>query len=170
MMEWYCHDKIPHINGSGVYMFRLVGVRDIGPIHIGPAGLLYVGMTESSLEVRNHFSHEDSSFSSLRRSLGAILKQELRLCAVHRGQGQSSKDFTHYRFAGTGEQQLTQWMERNLEYSYEVVSVGVRSKESRLIAEMTPPLNLTKWPNPQRKALMELRRICRDEAALSVAK
>jgi len=61
-------------------------------------------------------------------------------------------------------------MEENLEYSYEVVSVGVRSRESQLIAEMKPPLNLTKWPNPQRKALMELRRVCRDEAARSFAR
>jgi hypothetical protein len=169
MMKRYRHDKIPPIDSIGVYIFWLVGIKDLGPIRVGPSGLLYIGMTESSLKVRNHFSHEDSSFSTFRRSLGAVLKHDRGLSAVHRGKGLSSKDFTHYRFAGIGEKQLTLWMKENLEYSYEVVSVGVRSRESQLIAEMKPPLNLTKWPNPQRRLLMELRGICRDEAAHSVA-
>jgi hypothetical protein len=169
MIKRYRYDEISPVDGAGVYAFSLINLGNLCSIRVGSTGLLYVGMTESSLEVRNHFSHDDSSFSTFRRSLGAILKRELTLSAIHRGKGKSSKDFTNYRFAGTGEKQLTQWMEENLEYSYEVVRMGVRSRESQLIAEMKPPLNLTKWPNPQRKMVMELRRICRNEAARSAA-
>jgi hypothetical protein len=44
--------------------------------------VLYVGMTESSLEVRNHFTHKHSGFSTLRRSLGALLRHELGLWPI----------------------------------------------------------------------------------------
>ena len=39
--------------------------------------------------------------------------------------------------------------------------------QKALIATLQPPLNLTGWPNPQRRHPRALRAICRDEAALS---
>jgi hypothetical protein len=124
-------------------------------------------MTESSLNARNHFFHKDSSFSTFRRSLGALLKHRLELHARYRGQGNSDKSATHYQFGADGEERLTKWMQENLEYNFELVSENIRSREAELIMRLHPPLNLTKWPNKQvRKSLMELRKVCRDEAAI----
>ena len=38
--------------------------------------------------------------------------------------------------------------------------------EKRLIAENAPPLNLNKWPNPQKPYIEQLRKACRLEAKL----
>jgi hypothetical protein len=129
-----------------------------------PPAPLYVGMTEDSLKARNHFGHKDSSFSSPRRSLGAILKQKLGLKAVPRGSGKSKTDMTNYRFAGVGEKSLTDWMVEHLEYSFVVLEDGFGDVERALIECLHPPLNLNKWKNPQGAKIMQLREACADEA------
>jgi hypothetical protein len=149
----------------GVYAFSIVDPTALACIEIGPSGLLYVGMTESSLEVRNHFGHKDSSFSSLRRTLGAILKQPLDLHAKVRGNGLSNQDKRCYHFGADGEEKLTAWMKKNLEYGYEAVAKNISARERELIRSLQPPLNLTEWPNPQRKFLMDLRKACRVSAS-----
>lgn len=161
------YSQIPSIPDAGVYAFSIDDPIALPSICIGPTGLLYLGMTESSLEVRNHFFHKNSSFSSLRRSLGALLRKELKLQAVRRGSGRSSKDISHYRFAAPGEDQLTTWMKDHLEYSYELGSNDIPTRERELILHLRPPLNLTLWPNPQKTVVMELRKACRDEAGKS---
>jgi hypothetical protein len=150
--------------GVGVYALYLSDPHALGGIDVDPSGLLYVGMTEDSLEARNHFGHKDSSFSSPRRSLGAILKQNLGLPAIPRGSGKSAKDMTCYRFADDGEQRLTDWMVKHLEYSFAVLEDGIGAVERALIECLRPPLNLDKWKNPQKKAIMRLRKACADEA------
>jgi hypothetical protein len=65
------------------------------------------------------------------------------------------------------ERRLTNWMERHLTYGFcpvERVGKNIREIEGRLIKELRPPLNLTRWPNPQRAHLRALRRECRDKA------
>jgi hypothetical protein len=166
-MQRLRYSEIQPIPGAGVYAFSIDDPTALPPLYVGPTGLLYVGMTESSLEIRNHFFHKDSSFSSFRRSLGALLKQDLKLQAIRRGWGKSPKDMTHYRFAHPGEDELTTWMKNHLEYSYEVVSSYPPARERELISDLGPPLNLTLWPNPQKTLLMKLRKACRDEAAKS---
>jgi len=90
-------------------------------------------MTEDSLEIRNHFAHKNSSFSSPRRSLGAILKKKLALIAIPRGLGKSAKDMVNYRFAGNGEERLTTWMVNHLEYSFVVLGNGIENVERELV-------------------------------------
>ena len=67
-LQRFHYSEIPSVPGVGVYIFSIANLGAITPIRVEPTGLLYVGMTESSLEVRNHFFHKNSSFSSLRRS------------------------------------------------------------------------------------------------------
>jgi hypothetical protein len=121
-------------------------------------------MTESSLDSRNHFEHDNSGFSSLRRTLGALLKSKLRLRAIPRAQGPSKTNVTNYRFTEAGERKLTKWMKQNLMYSYTPVKLDIISREKDLIKSLEPPLNLTGWRNPQRNDLKLLRAKCRDEA------
>jgi hypothetical protein len=151
-------------SGAGVYALYLSRPHALGGIEADTSGPLYIGMTEDSLEARNHFGHRDSSFSSPRRSLGAILKEELGLNAIPRGSGKSAKDITCYRFAGDGEKSLTNWMVRHLEYSFVVLEHGIQDIERTLIECLQPPLNLDKWKNGQKAAIMRLRKVCADEA------
>jgi hypothetical protein len=68
---------------------------------------MYVGMS-SNLAERDeaHFRTGGSGFSTLRRSLGALLKQELRLSARPRGTGSSAQNYRCYQFDDAGEEQL----------------------------------------------------------------
>ena len=75
----YRWDEVPSIGGPGVYAYFADTPDALLPVALGPGNLVYVGMTGASLKGRNHFDHEDSGFSSPRRSLGAILKDRLAL-------------------------------------------------------------------------------------------
>jgi hypothetical protein len=155
---------IPRMDAPGVYALFIADPAALPMLAVPPSRLLYVGMTESSLEVRDHFKHRHSGFSTLRRSLGALLKDQLHLQAIPRAPGPSETNTRNYRFPEAGEQRLTAWMEGNLRCSLACVSGDLRSIEQRLIAELEPPLNLTDWSNPQREHLKQLRAICRREA------
>jgi hypothetical protein len=156
---------IPTMSDPGIYALYLIDPHALGGgIEINSSGLIYVGMTESSLELRNHFGHKDSSFSSPRRTLGAILKRELGLNAIPRGRGHSAKDFTNYRFAMPGEEHLTAWMTQHLAYGFVVLERRIKEVEQQLIACLHPTINLTHWFNPERALLKKLRKVCRDEA------
>jgi Protein of unknown function (DUF2442) len=166
--ERYRFDQIPVVHDPGVYAFYLREFAALPNVSTDTTGLLYIGMTKSSLNARNHFSHRDASFSTFRRSLGALLKDHLDLHARCRGKDISDKSSTHYHFGADGEERLTKWMQENLEYSFELVTEDIEGRESHLIKQLHPPLNLTQWSNEQqRKSLMELRRVCREEAANS---
>lgn len=117
-------------------------------------------MTTQSLDARDHFRHKHSGFSTLRRSLGAILKNELSLSAIPRSPGPSRSNLNCYRFAGDGETRLSAWMEDNLVGAQEVLDRELATREQQLIAFIEPPLNLTGWSNPQRRLIKGLRAEC----------
>jgi len=160
----YRAEEIPAVDGAGIYAFHLTTPGAFSGVGIESAGIIYLGMTDSSLEVRNHFTHAHSGFSTLRRSLGALLKTSLALRAIRRGSGPSRTNVQNYRFRDADERRLTEWMTANLTYGFAAVGHGTRAVERALIAELRPPLNLTYWPNPQRRSLRALRNICRQEA------
>lgn len=161
--------EVPAEAGAGVYAFFLRTAGALPGVSIAPSGLVYVGMTESSLEVRNHFEHRHSGFSTLRRTLGALLKTPLRLRAIPRGDGRLLSNVRHYRFAGEDERRLTEWMKTHLTYGFVAIGEGIRAVERTLIAELCPPLNLVGWPNPQRKFLHAAKDACRKEAGHVIA-
>lgn len=153
--------ELPEQHGAGVYAFFLTEPAQLAPITSDPSQALYVGMTDQCLSVRNHFAHDHSGFSTLRRSLGAILKGRLQLTAICRSSGSKA---TFYRFTDEGESRLTQWMEIHLRGSQVALSDDVLRQEKALIRELRPPLNLTDWPNPQRRFIKALRAACAAEA------
>ncbi len=153
----YPADLAPDINSPGVYaLFLRSGV--LGKISPAEDGLLYIGMTDSSLEARKHFRHKSSGFSTLRRSLGSILRAELDLVPIPRSPGSSKANFM---FAADGEGRLTQWMLANLSYAFAAFSGDRRALERQLIRDRQPPLNLTGWKNPQAGNIKALRALCR---------
>jgi hypothetical protein len=94
-----------------------------------------------------------------------LLKEKLKLKAVSRAPGPSITNVKNYRFSDDGEERLTAWMDSYLTYGLCPVGADVREIEGRLIKELEPTLNLTKWRNPQARQLRALRRACRDEAS-----
>jgi hypothetical protein len=162
--QQYRWDELPQADSPGVYAYFLANESTLPAIQIGPAGLVYVGMTASSLDSRCHLNHSHSGFSTFRRSLGAILKRTLDLRAQPRSPGQSSSNTQNFRFEVDGEVRLTAWMRDNLRYSHIAVVENVEAVEADLIRSLEPPLNLKGWKNPQKRLIQELRRACVEEA------
>lgn len=154
----------PVIREPGVYAILLAPTGSLPGIEPGTGGLLYIGMTDATLEARSHFGHAHSGFSTLRRSLGAILRDQLGLSATPRGPGPSSTNLRNYRFSDAGELALSAWMMQHLLIAQAPVAAGVDQIEKDLITTLEPPLNLTGWRNPQRPAIKALRARCVDEA------
>ena len=157
---------IPRVETPGVYALFLREHATVPEIHHGNLGLLYIGMTESGLAARNHFAASTSSFSSIRRTLGALLRGQLKLHVIPRGTGQSSTNTKNFCFSESSERRLTDWMERYLNYGFcEVGGNDVGKIERRLINELQPPLNLTGWHNPDAVRLRALRHACIEGAS-----
>ena len=154
----------PAIDLPGIYALFLTPGTALPDVMTETSGLLYIGMTKSSLAERNHFIHKASGFSSPRRSLGALLKQELDLRAVPRSLGLSASNISNFSFTPAGERRLTVWMMAHLDYGFATVQHDVKRVEGRLIAERRPPLNLTGWKNLQAAHIKARRQHCRDDA------
>lgn len=126
----------------------------------------YVGKAEDS--VRHRFAKEhlaDTGRSTLRRSYGALLKEELELGARPRpGKGAPKPiNFTNYTFTPAGDGRLTDWMETHLTVAARTATQPGDLKQEAISA-LGPPLNLTGWENPWAKDIKALRKVCADEA------
>ncbi len=94
---------------SGVYAIYLRQGLDIPVIAPGPHGIIYVGEA-GNLRQRvfdTHFADDQTGFSTLRRSLGALLKGDLNLTALPRSAGASKTNVQNYKFDPEGEKRLT---------------------------------------------------------------
>lgn len=160
-------DERPSSREAGIYAYFLESPDALRLISVAANGLLYIGMTESSLDARCHFDHPHSGFSTLRRSLGAILRDRLRLHALPRAPGPTRANVINYRFDADGEVRLTHWMRENLTYSYREIPRNIAAVEKGAILSECPPLNLKGWKNGQRDMIKRLRALCAAEASLS---
>lgn len=135
--------------------------------------IIYIGKTESSQSSRDektHFASGKTGSSTLRRSLGALLKKELSLTAIPR----NDNDFdagrkSFFRFDDPSEEKLTTWMKDNLAlsfYEYDQSQVEINLLEAALIGEVRPLLNIdSKNPeNPFARIIKASRKSCADEA------
>lgn len=149
---------------SGVYVIRLVSPRLLAPFSEGDGGLIYCGMSSdlAGREFYTHFNSDQTGWSTVRRSLGAILKADLKLSARPRGKGISRRDFTNYRFDPDGESRLTDWMQAHLRVCTWATQ-HYKELEAVLKPRLCPLLNLEAW-NPQNAAIRALRKTCADEA------
>jgi hypothetical protein len=151
--------------GGGVYAIYLSTKDLLTPFTEGKNGLVYIGLSANlaDREFECHFASDNTGFSTLRRSFGAILKRQLDLKAIPRAPGPSETNVRNYRFAPDGEQKLTTWMSEYLEIGLHASSRYLEL-ENFLIPELRPLLNLNKWPNPHRVEIKRMRKTCADEA------
>lgn len=150
---------------GGVYAWFAREAMSIGPIEVSTSDPIYVGRA-TNLAIReyaHHLSPQSTGWSTLRRSIGALLKTELQLVAIPRGSGGSDSDFTHYRFEVDGERRLTDWMLEHLELGMCPVDDPTQV-EAGLPGLLAPPLNLKDCRNPEAQQVRALRKACADEA------
>lgn len=157
---------------SGIYAFFLSEKSKLGEFGIG-GQIIYIGIAKHSLQDRDfnqHFKSGKTGSSTLRRSVGAIIKSKLNLTAIPRGGVNDSKRYENYKFLQ--EQDLTDWMISNLEIGYWTPQMDLsyqelRDIENQITMHFKPTLDLdnrTRRFNPLADKLDELREICRQEA------
>jgi hypothetical protein len=156
----------------GIYGFFLlsgclrIGQREITP---GSSVLLYLGKTESSQAARDageHLADGETGRSTLRRSLGALLLEQLNLKPCPRSDSEKSmRRFTNFKFDPLGEERLTAWMRKHMGVGFcplpELTIAELKERERGLIASTVPPLNIQHNPgNPHRGELEMARKRC----------
>jgi hypothetical protein len=158
----------------GIYAFFFFG-KDFPLVDYHPQKdeIIYIGKTESSQSGRDektHFASGKTGSSTIRRSLGALLKDELSLIPIPR----NDKDFdagrkSFFSFDEPSEDKLTKWMKGHLGlsfYEYDQSPAEIDILETKLIAEAQPLLNIDpKNPdNPFAQIIKTARKACADEA------
>lgn len=156
---WYAKDH----QGCGFYAIYLKANAELPFVELADDRLLYVGMTKAGFANRDHFAPRSghSGGCTLRRSLGAILKHELKLKARPRSRSAAPYQF---RFDPAGEHALSEWMKGSLYLSRVPFGSNVDLAEAQLIRAFEPPLNLKGWHNPQAALIKRFRLDCANEA------
>ena len=155
----------------GIYAFHFVG--DSFPLEsarefIKSGKIIYIGKTESSQQQRDadtHFKSDQTGRSTVRRSIGAILREEKDLKPVSRNSYKNSEqDIQNFKFDEHSEKLLTEWMVNNLAVSYYeclLSPADLEALETKLINEEVPILNLAKnLRNPYHNEISSLRKQC----------
>ena len=140
--------------------------------------IIYTGKANKYIADRfyaNHLSYY-ANFSTLRRSIGAVLKEELSLKALPRLRNDGSvNSYTNFCFAENGEFKIDQWIVNNLEYGFIELdnSLDIDHKhfmnfeEKRAKKATKPCLNCSGGDdefNIYYLKIRELRKVCADEA------
>ena len=100
----------------GLYAFSLANGASLKAF--GKASqIIHVGKAEDSLRQRDlntHFKDGKTGQSTLRRSIGAILKKELNASAFSRNGTLNKPNIDNYIFDTKAERKLSDWMKNNL--------------------------------------------------------
>jgi len=128
--------------------------------------VIYLGKTESSQENRNaktHFRSGKTGSSTLRKSIGSLLRNKYNLKPIVRNDSDVIKRrFSHFKFDNKSEEIITEWMKNNLSlsfYEYPNSTRKIETLETELIQELIPLLNIDKNPsNPHLNLLKQIRK------------
>ncbi len=158
-------DELRQISGPGLYAIFLEEGAVLPGVEPGSERLLYIGETESLLErlAETHFKKGQTALSPLRRTLGAILKEELGLLSIPPTSATKDKDPSLFRFRPADETRLTRWMARHLRVAA-AAGPDLQDEAPRFIARHRPAVNVEGWKNPARDRLEKLLQACRAEA------
>lgn len=133
-------------------------------VTLPPTEVVYIGILKNvGSRIRDHFEKNRSDKSTVRCSLGAILKVQLKLSAIPR----SKSNYDKFRFTDEGENQLSEWMNSKLEYSMIPCIEDKSELETKLICRYRPALNLKGNKNSLSLYIKELSKHCREEAKCS---
>ncbi len=156
-------------NQPGIYAIYFYGDKFADPkLPIKKHELIYIGKTESSQQSRDantHFKSGKTGSSTVRRTVGALLREELKLIPVPRNSKDLQKGrITFYKFNDYSEERLTIWMKNNLSlsfYEYPKPSAEIDYLETELIKITKPIFNLSKnSDNPFGSYIKAKRKAC----------
>lgn len=130
--------------------------------------IIYIGKTESSQEKRDaktHFKNGKTGSSTVRKSIGAMLRETYKLKPIQRNDSDYEKGrFSHFKFDENSEEKISNWMKSNLAlsfYEYPKSKEKIENLEKQLIKRLIPVLNIDKNPdNPFKQQLKLLRKRC----------
>lgn len=171
--EAIAHAALPDSPGCYVLVADPETMRELGLDGSGPAAL-YVGKAEDSIHKRvsrTHLVKSRTGSSTLRRSIGALLRTKLALEPQPRSIKRTEKDIQNYKFDSAGEQRLSEWVAASIRVCG-VASSDPATTESSLIRQLHPPLNLTKlggWTNPDKEMIGRMRKECAELARKAAA-
>lgn len=159
-------EKVRVPNGPGVYAIFLRSGVALTVAGQAVTGLIYIGMSTllTRREYEQDFCSGRSGGSTLRRSLGALLKRQLKLTAIPRGSADSEPSYTKYRFDEAGEGRLTEWMTANLEVGVCPLAGDLKVAKRLLIRSIRPVLCVEQSSSPSSADIKAARRVCADEA------
>ena len=157
-------DEVPAPSAPGVYAWFMRHDGHLGPFAVDSERPVYIGRSISLAERvwGNHFKSGSTGWSTLRRTLGAIMKDDLALVAIPRSPSRSPSNLRHYKFDET---------EKNRSRSgCATTSIPVSALlmirtgvESALLRELVPLLNLKDCPSHAR-TIRQMRKRCIEEA------
>lgn len=183
----YLNEQLGTVNLDNVYT-NTVGVYAVGftgeifPLSsakdfINEDTIIFIGKTKSgelSRVINTHFTSGRTGSSTLRRSLGAILRDTFKLKPIPRSIiEKSDRKYSHYKFDNDSENKLTSWMLANLSFSFWEYDGGenLEEIEKELIKECKPILNLKdNSSNKWMREVKELRSDCKELAKKSLYK
>lgn len=124
---------------------------------------LYVGKAELSLngrDVGTHFATGKTGSSTVRRSLAALLVDELVLIPVPRNLARPDGS-ANFALEHAGDARLSDWMERRLFLATWVKPDGVflDELETAVVRQLRPPLNLDKVGEPRKRLRIARKRM-----------
>jgi hypothetical protein len=131
---------------------------------------LYVGKAEDSLvsrDLNTHFATGKTGRSSARRSLAALLADELELIAMpRRPTNPEPSKWTHYALEDPGDGRLTNWMRAHLTLAVWAGPPGTRlpTVELEAMRAWLPPLNLTSVTTPWTAQIKAARAVLAQQA------
>lgn len=157
---------------AGIYAVFFFGKNFPLDKEISEEEIIYIGKTESSQQSRDtdtHFKSGKTGSSTLRKSLGALLREKLDLVPRPRNEvDYKNGRYSQFIFDSESEEKLTSWMVDNLGlsfYEYDKSKKEIDSLESELISLQVPILNLQKnASNPFKSEIKKLRKDCADIA------
>ena len=160
----------------GIYAIAIIGNDPPFPLKtpsLTNGDIIYIGKTNTSAKrrvLKTHFKSGRTGSSTLRRSLGAILRNELALKPIPRSLVEGR--VRDYKFIIESENKLTEWMINNLTVSFYDFEGGkrlLRELESDIISILKPILNIDgNAINQNRSLIKELRAKCRELAKLNI--
>ena len=162
----------------GLYAFMLANSSNLKEFGFSNQ-IIYAGKAEDSLKQRDlntHFKDGRTGNSTLRRSIGAILKTEFKAIAFSRNGTLDYPNVDNYKFDTKAEIELSNWIIENLcvgywEYNPNQENKLLREIEEELIVGLKPTLDLdkrTRKYNKHSPALTVLRQVCKCEATQNV--
>ena len=158
-------DRMRQVGGPGVYAIFLEKDASVPGIAPGTDGLIYFAGVESLPEqiADLDFKTGKTGFSTLRQRLGALLKNEMGLKAIPRGNAIKDRDPHFFKFHPGDEGRLTQWMMKSLRIGVAAGS-DLPDEEKAFSAQFKPALNTDTWKNPAGAKIEKLVEGCRAEA------